>query len=243
MDRARGDRTKGDRDRAEDVPASIGGFPTVVEVVDPDGLAVELVVVSDLESRLDRRRLLADEDYVPPYWALVWSGSIELARRLGREIPCRGRRVLDVGCGLGLPALVTAREGAVVTAVDLDPVPIDFLRASAARLGLPVDARVADLEAASWPHRFDLVLCAELLYERDRFPAMAAALDAALAPGGTIAVADAHRIDTAGFWAAMACRGFEVGELGHARIREEATLVEIRLATLRRRGGAAEVGA
>ncbi|MBU6282124.1 methyltransferase domain-containing protein [bacterium] len=217
------------------VPTSIGGHPTVVETVDPAGLAIEMVCVRDLESRLDRRRLLADEDYVPPYWALVWSGSIALGRRLGREIPCRGRRVLDVGCGLGLVSLAAARAGGVVTAIDREPVPIAFLRASSRRLGLPVAATVADLETEEWERRFDLVLCAELLYESARFEAMAEALDAALAPGGSIAIADARRVDTTRFWEAMAARGFVGTEHGTDEVREEGTLVRIRIAVLRRR--------
>ncbi len=198
-----------------------------------------MVTVCDLESRLDRHRLLADEDYVPPYWALVWSGSIALGRLLGGAIPCRGRRVLDVGCGLGLVSLVAASHGAIVTAIDREPVPVDFLRASARRLGLPVQARVADLEHEAWERRFDLVLCAELLYETARFEAIVASLDAALAPGGTIAVADARRVPTDGFWRAIERHDFDAVEHGVVDVREEGTLVRIRLAELRRRSDGA----
>jgi len=224
---------------SETAPASIGGFPTAVEIVDPTGLAVEMVTVHDLESRLDRHRLLADDDYVPPYWALVWSGSIALGRLLGNAIPCRGRHLLDVGCGLGLVSLVAARLGAEVTAIDREPVPVEFLRASAKHLGLPVRAVVADLETKPWTRRFDVVVCAELLYERTRFEAMADALDAALESGGSIAVADARRIDTTDFWRAMADRDYGTVEHGTVEVREEGTLVRIRLAELRRRGDGA----
>lgn len=217
-------------------PPSIGGYPTSVEVIDPEGLGVEMVVVQDLEAHLDRRRLLADPVYVPPYWALVWSGSIALARRLGREISCRGKRVLDVGCGLGLLSLVAAREAGIVTAIDRERVPIDFLRASAIRAGLEVEALVEDVEAVPRDERHDLVLCAELLYERDRFDALAHALEARLAPSGSIVVADARRIDTREFWAAMAARGFLAREIATEEVREEGTLVRIRIAELGRGG-------
>ena len=225
-----------------EIPDSIGGFRTRIELVDPKGLAIELVTVRDLESRLDRDRLLHDDAYVPPYWALVWGGSVALARRLGGDVACAGREILDVGCGLGAVAVAAARQGGRVTAIDREATPIEFLRATAKRHELPLRAIVADLEQASFDRRFDLVLCAELLYERERFTPLARSLDAALAEGGSIILADARRVDTSSFFHALAELGFEEREIGIEETREEGTLVRIRLVAMRRRSGPSRSG-
>lgn len=80
----------------------------------------------------------------------------------------RGLRVLELGCGLGLPALTAALRGADVLATDWADEAIELLRRNAELNG--VFLRVARvrwsepeplLRAAPW----DLVLGADLLYE------------------------------------------------------------------------------
>ncbi len=58
----------------------------------------------------------------------------------------RGGRVLDVACGRGRHALLLASAGFDVRAIDRDPEAIAFVRDTAARLGLRIDAEVVDLE-------------------------------------------------------------------------------------------------
>jgi len=58
----------------------------------------------------------------------------------------RGKRVLDVGCGAGTDLVRFAREGAIVTGVDISPSAIDLARANFAQQGLPADLRAADGE-------------------------------------------------------------------------------------------------
>jgi predicted nicotinamide N-methyase len=70
----------------------------------------------------------------------------------------RGRHVVDLGCGAGLTALIAARAGARVTAVDLDAGALAAVSAAARRNGL-------DLQVTSTvPDDADLVLAADLLY-------------------------------------------------------------------------------
>jgi SAM-dependent methyltransferase len=70
-----------------------------------------------------------------------------------------GTRVLDLACGEGRHALKAAQWGAAVTAVDDDESKIETGRDAAARLGVEVDFRVADL-TGEWPDfgEFDVVL-------------------------------------------------------------------------------------
>ena len=222
--------TVGDRP----VPAIIAGFPTQVQAFDVGGRPIPLVTVRDLEQHVDRERLLHDETVVPPYWALVWGGARALAEHLATRVEVRGRRVLDVGCGLGLVALAAASRGAVVTAIDREIAPIEFLRARAAIAGVPVDALVGDVVAARFDRAFDLVLAADLLYERAEFERLAEALAALVAPGGSLWVADPQRVDTAGFYRALERCGLEIREVGACDLREESGVLRVRLIALGR---------
>ncbi|MFR9805413.1 class I SAM-dependent methyltransferase [Pseudonocardia sp. RS010] len=101
------------------------------------------------------------DELLPPYWAELWPSGIALAQAV-RAVPA-GTRVLELGCGLGLPALAAARAGAEVLATDLSTTAITLVRRSAALNGLPLRA-----EALSWTDpalpAVDLVLGADLLY-------------------------------------------------------------------------------
>ena len=67
----------------------------------------ELVIArpDDPESLIDEERF--EEDEFMPYWAELWPSGLALAGYVGR-LDLAGRRVLEVGCGLGLPSLAAA---------------------------------------------------------------------------------------------------------------------------------------
>ncbi|MEW6269429.1 MAG: methyltransferase domain-containing protein [Thermodesulfobacteriota bacterium] len=216
------------------VPAIIAGFPTQVEAYDLDAFKIGLVTVRNLEQHVDRDRLLHDETTVPPYWAMVWGGARALASHLATRLSCDGRTALDVGCGLGLVALAAARAGARVTAIDRELAPIEFLLASAAVNRTRVEALVGDITTARFTHRFDLVLAADLLYERAEFDRLAHALADVVAEGGTLWVADPQRVDTAAFYQALDRDGFAIREICVSEVREESALLRVRLIALQR---------
>jgi predicted nicotinamide N-methyase len=96
-----------------------------------------------------------------PYWAELWPAGLALARALPARLA--GVRVVELGCGLGVPSLVAAARGATVTAMDWAGVAVELLRRNAARNGLALDAVQADWRA--FDGSFDLALAADVLYE------------------------------------------------------------------------------
>jgi predicted nicotinamide N-methyase len=108
-----------------------------------------------------------DEDEFLPYWAELWPSGVALARAVA-ALDLRGRRVLELGCGLGLPSLAAAAGGADVLATDWAADAVELLRTNADRNGLALrvervrwDEPTPLLAGAPW----DLVLGADLLYE------------------------------------------------------------------------------
>jgi len=102
------------------------------------------------------------EDEFLPYWAELWPAAIALAEALP---DVAGLRVVELGCGLGVPSLVAAARGAQVTATDWAADAIELLRGNAERNGLELTAEVRDWRVA-WPERFELALAADVLYEQ-----------------------------------------------------------------------------
>ena len=97
-----------------------------------------------------------------PYWAELWPAATALAAALP---DVAGLRVVELGCGLGLPSLVAAARGADVTASDWAEDAVELLRENAARNGLALRAEVRDWREP-WPERFDVAIAADVLYER-----------------------------------------------------------------------------
>jgi predicted nicotinamide N-methyase len=103
-----------------------------------------------------------------PYWSVLWRSGVALARDLSRRRLDR-LRVVELGCGMGVPGLAASRSGAAVLATDASLEALELLACNAARNGIEIETAQVDwaspsnlLERAP----FDLVLAADVLYER-----------------------------------------------------------------------------
>ncbi len=113
------------------------------------------------EELLDEDAFARDEFL--PYWAELWPAASALVAALPERLA--GVRVLELGCGLGLPSLVAAARGAEVTAVDWAEDAVALLGSNAARNGLPLVSEVHDWRQPL-TRTFDLAIAADVLYER-----------------------------------------------------------------------------
>lgn len=185
----------------------------------------------DLDALLDRAAA-SDPQAVDaiPYYAILWPAAHGLARYLWEhraELP--GARVIELGCGLGLPSVLAARLGASVTATDFHPDTGEWLKHNAALNGVTLDyqqldwntfldSRPATTDSRSPSCRLQptayslqpspLVIGSDLLYERRHIPALACAIDALCAPGGHAVIADPGRDNLQLFVSCMETSGW-----------------------------------
>jgi predicted nicotinamide N-methyase len=138
----------------------MSGGELVEEVVDVAGVELRLVRPRDAAELIDEDAF-ADDEFLP-YWAELWPAGLALARALPSRLA--GATVVELGCGLGVPSLVAATRGAAVTATDWSRDAVDLLRTNAERNGIRLEVRVADWR--EFGGSFDLVLAADVLYER-----------------------------------------------------------------------------
>jgi predicted nicotinamide N-methyase len=123
------------------------------------GIELSLLRPAAPDELIDEEAFAHDEFL--PYWAELWPAATALAESLP---DVHGLRVIELGCGLGVPSLVAAARGAHVTATDWAAAAVELLRVNAERNGLGLDVEQWDWRERR-ADRFDLALAADVLYE------------------------------------------------------------------------------
>jgi len=182
-------------------PAPAGAWrDTVEEHVEVGGRDLVLVRPRDSMALLDDDRF--DRDEFLPFWAELWPSGAALARLVtGSDLA--GKRVLELGCGLGLPSILAALGGARATATDWSQDAVDFTRANAERNGARLATVVASwadpgplVDAAPW----DVVLAADVLYEPRNVELLVGLLPRLVDGDGQVWLADPGRRHAMTFW-------------------------------------------
>lgn len=137
----------------------------VEETVRAGPLTLQILRPPDPAALIDVERF-KEEEYMP-YWAELWASGRALAAAVAdRDVD--GLAVLELGCGLGVPSIAAALGGASVLAVDWAQEALDVTQQNAERNGASVETLLADWskpEPLLARAPFDLVLCADVLYE------------------------------------------------------------------------------
>jgi predicted nicotinamide N-methyase len=139
-----------------------------------------------------------DDDEFLPYWAELWPSGVALARVV-EGLSVEGKRVVELGAGLGLPSLTAALLGADVLATDWADDAVALLRANAERnhVRLRVErVRWDEPDGLVAEAPFDIVLGADLLYEERN---AAQLLELLPRLGGDVVLADPGRPFATGF--------------------------------------------
>lgn len=160
------------------------------------------------EALIDEAAFAIDERL--PYWAELWPSAHALAEAvLGRCVA--GLRVVELGCGIGLPGIVAALEGGVVTLTDWYEDALAAAEQNARRSGAVLEARLLDWRSPPGEllvRPFDLVIAADVLYEARNAEWLAALLPRLVASNGEVIIADPRRPDAQTLVGAMVDRGW-----------------------------------
>jgi predicted nicotinamide N-methyase len=113
-----------------------------------------------------------------PYWADLWPSAIALSEYLTRNFePGTLKRVIELGCGLGLPGLAAHTLGAEVIFTDHLEEPLEFLAHNWA-LNFPGSPKTQILDWTNplsvngYPLSDSLVIASDIAYERSSHPAL-----------------------------------------------------------------------
>jgi predicted nicotinamide N-methyase len=195
-------------------------FDCVERQVVLQGRLLTMLAVRDtnaLLEQIDPEEFALDERL--PYWSELWRSAPPLARLLSDSAVVEGKRVLELGCGLGLVGIAAALAGADVVMTDYDDDALQFSRVNIQR-NIPDAERRPRVRTLDWRTpgpigRFDIVAGSDILYERRFFEPLCALLNGTLARGGRALLTDPGRSVAEDFARLAAGRGFRVA---HTRL-------------------------
>jgi len=130
-----------------------------------------------------------------PYWAIVWPAAQVLSHYIfENQSLVKGKVVLDCGCGGGVTAIAAVASGARrAIGCDLDEAAVAVATRNAVANSVGVEFACQDVVDYCDPQKFDLILVADLFYQREFSIRLFAALTDAHAQGCEVIIADSGR--------------------------------------------------
>jgi predicted nicotinamide N-methyase len=208
----------------KDLEVPVPGAPQPLRITvpaDPDGVLDEMTT---------------PEPHMP-YWATPWPSGLAMAEQgLERRAELAGRKVLELGCGLGTTATALALAGAELAVSDCFPETLAFCQLNVLQnTGRAVTPVLADWrtregrEALGVMGRGRLVIAADVLYEKEDVEPLMELIGALAGGDGEFWLAEPGRATSTAFVerAISAGWGVETRELerdwpagaGYARVR------------------------
>jgi predicted nicotinamide N-methyase len=193
------------------------GYTTRELMVCLGGHDYRIRALSDLQQFADPYQQADRIGISSAQWSLfgqVWPAGRVLAEAMSTH-DIVGKRILELGCGLGLSSLVLQQRNADITASDHHPLAESFLRHNTAQNQLATIA-YCDLR---WEipdavlGRFDLIIGSDILYESGHANLLAAMVYRHALPEAEVLITDPGRGNSAPFTRALADQGFTVVEL------------------------------
>lgn len=154
-----------------------------------------------------------------PYFGILWPASEALSLYLADHPELvKGKTVLELGSGLGLPSLVASHLGGKVLATDYHPDVEEYFKRNCRHSSIHCDyKRLNWREEGSDIGKFDVVLGSDVLYESKHSREVPLGLLKFVKPGGTIILSDPGRAYVQQFLTAMNAEG----------IKEEMSLISV----------------
>jgi predicted nicotinamide N-methyase len=184
---------------------------------EPDRVLDEAVEEEDRREKLIGTRIPGEELHLP-YWAELWDSAIGVGQFLvaQRERFPSNAKVLDLGCGMGLTGAVAAALGSNVTLVDLEARALLFAKLNTLSYGPRTRVRRIDWRRDRIDGNFDLIVGADLIYDRKQWEFLEPFWRAHLRADGTVLLGEPGRQTGEMFVDWIRARGWSLVESAEA---------------------------
>ena len=142
----------------------------------------------------DEQRYISGDARLP-YGVALWPSSLALTHELeARGAALRGRRILELGAGTGLPGIVASALGAHVVQTDRQSAALHLCRLNGERNGAGgVEQRLDDWCDWHDTEQYDWIIGSDILYAQAMHPHLRSIFESNLVPGGMILMSDPFR--------------------------------------------------
>jgi len=138
----------------------------------------------------------SNEDVIFPYWARLWPAAYALADFLQQNPSyIKGKKVLELAAGLGLPSLVAARYALEVYASDYAPEAVAVMEQSVSHLGL-LNVQCGVLNWNHLPDNLlpDVLLLSDINYDPSAFESLFVVLKQFIEKGTQVLLSTPQRL-------------------------------------------------
>lgn len=146
-----------------------------------------------------------------PYWAEVWPSAIALSEFVAEnENLVKNKNVIEIGCGLGLSGLVSARYAKHVTFTDYMQAPLDFVKYNCYLNNTSnFSTQLLDWRKPDKSFAADVLIAADVAYERRMFVHLIRAFRNLIKRNGLILISEPDRHYARTFFNTLEEKGFK----------------------------------
>jgi len=177
-----------------------GGSYPFTRIADPNRVLSDVAAAEDRLEKTTGLRKNGEELHLP-YWAELWDSALGLSQllidRFGKPkttpLTPPPSRVLDLGCGMGFPGMIAASLGLPVLLADLEPPALLFAKLNSFTYQTGTRTRQLNWQTTRLDEQFDLILGADILYERKQWEYLEPFWRTHLAHGGSAILGEPGR--------------------------------------------------
>lgn len=203
-------------DLLDETHAIAGQIYAFARVADPERVLDDVIAA---EGRGEKGRM--------PYWAELWESALGVGEWLHKNASMvAGKQVLDLGCGMGFAGMIAASLGGRVTFADIESDSLHFAELNALEWRDRIKMLPLNWQTDHIATRFDLIIGADVLYERAQWDHLEAFWLRHLATGGTVLLGEPSRPTGESFPEWIKSCGWKI-ELDTIRLEERSKTIRL----------------